>query len=307
MPDKCGLLFPGYGAQHVGMGKDFYDDYRVVQELFEEAGNCTGTNFVKLCFASSEKELAKPHNAYLALFVVQASLFAVMREHGFEPSLMAGWGVGYISAHYAAGVLSFPDGLYMLGKYVTFFTQMKQERDVVIVRLIGIDRRTLEELIVCHALQSQVKLAIVYRPTDCVVVGSRLAMEHLKRTCLPYAAVVRDVAFSYGLHSLCVDEFVARVRTYLEKIDCRVIRFPIINQEGMLFNAGDRMDKEAILRFFYYPIDVVSVVKQLRSCSRLVHVGMGAVTHEIIMHHLPELTFDDFYQKKDVRKICNEY
>ncbi|MBM3886528.1 hypothetical protein FJ364_01245 [Candidatus Dependentiae bacterium] len=65
---KIGMIFPGQGSQTLGMGKDLYDKDRVVQELFEEASNCLDTNFVRLCFASSERELRETVNAQTATF-----------------------------------------------------------------------------------------------------------------------------------------------------------------------------------------------------------------------------------------------
>ena len=58
---KIMMLFPDYGKQFVGMGKDLYDTSRIVQEYFEEASHCLDENFVKLCFASSEQEIKKMH------------------------------------------------------------------------------------------------------------------------------------------------------------------------------------------------------------------------------------------------------
>jgi [acyl-carrier-protein] S-malonyltransferase len=73
---KVAMLFPGYSSQFVGMGKELYDEYRVVQEFFEEASNCLNLNFVKLCFASSDAELSKVHKAYPAMFLVSTSIAA---------------------------------------------------------------------------------------------------------------------------------------------------------------------------------------------------------------------------------------
>src|SRR3990170_7365662 len=79
---KIGMLFSGYGGQYVGMGKDLYDNSRVMQELFEEASNCLGINFVKLSFASSDAELSSLENAYVAIFLIEVSLYALLNESG---------------------------------------------------------------------------------------------------------------------------------------------------------------------------------------------------------------------------------
>ena len=71
---KMGILFPGYGSQFVGMGKELYDASRIMQENFEEASICLNNNFVKLCFASSDAELSKIEHAYPALFLTSFSI-----------------------------------------------------------------------------------------------------------------------------------------------------------------------------------------------------------------------------------------
>ena len=117
---KVGMLFPGFGSQFVGMGKEIYDNSRIVQEYFEEASNCANINFVKLCFASSDAELALISNAYLALFLTTVSTAAAVKEIGFEMDIVAGYGVGEIAAICATKGLSFPDGIYLLTKISQF-------------------------------------------------------------------------------------------------------------------------------------------------------------------------------------------
>src|SRR5436190_23732080 len=100
---KIGFIFPGYGNQFVGMGKELYDEFRIVQEYFEEAYNCLNINFVKLCFASSEQELATISNSHISIFLVGASLFALLKEQGIKCDLIAGYGIGSYTALFSAG------------------------------------------------------------------------------------------------------------------------------------------------------------------------------------------------------------
>src|SRR5262245_26836049 len=120
---KIALLFPGYGSQFVGMGKELYDEYRIVQEYFEEASNCLNVNFVKLCFASSDVELGKMVNAYTSLFLIGASVYAVLKESGIEVDIVAGYNNGENAALFAAHCFSLPDGLYLLNKFCSFYQE----------------------------------------------------------------------------------------------------------------------------------------------------------------------------------------
>src|SRR5437016_3408870 len=102
---KIGMLFPGYGSQFVGMGKELYDNSRIIQEYYEEASNCLNVNFVKLCFASSDAELSKLTSAYPALFLASTATAAFIKEIGINIDLIAGHGLGEYSALCTAGGL----------------------------------------------------------------------------------------------------------------------------------------------------------------------------------------------------------
>src|SRR3984957_20471227 len=109
---KIAFLFPGYGSQFVGMGKELYDESRIIQEYFEEASNCLNINFVKLCFASSDAELGKVTNAYGSLFLTRSAIAALLNEQRTVPDVVAWHALGELSAICSMHGISLPDGLY---------------------------------------------------------------------------------------------------------------------------------------------------------------------------------------------------
>ena len=112
---KIGMLFPGQGSQYLGMGKELYADERIVQEYFDEASVCLEQNFLRLCFASSERELTKTSNAQTAIFLVSSAIFSLLKKkYDIVPDIVAGHSLGEYSALFAAGGISFPDRLYLL-------------------------------------------------------------------------------------------------------------------------------------------------------------------------------------------------
>ena len=100
MKKTVGVMFPGYGEQFVGMGKNLYDESRSVQDLFEQASMCLGINFVQLCFAASDFDISEIDKGYLSILLLEAAIYAELAKEGLRPDFIAGYGIG----EYAAAV-----------------------------------------------------------------------------------------------------------------------------------------------------------------------------------------------------------
>lgn len=99
-------LFPGQGSQHVGMGKDLVENFRLAAEVFEEASDSTHLNLKKLCFDGPESDLTLTENTQPCLLTASVAAFRVAtREFGFAPAAVAGHSLGEYSALVAAGAI----------------------------------------------------------------------------------------------------------------------------------------------------------------------------------------------------------
>lgn len=299
------FLFPGYGAQYVGMGKDFYDHYRCVQELFEEASNCLSINFVKLCFASSEKELSKPANAYVALFVLHASLCSVLLEHGVEPSLVAGWGIGCVSMYHAAGVINFPDGLYVLGKYLSFLQELVCDASLVAIRVHGISRENLEALLSCNQLSEDITVCFICAESESIVVGGSGAMGRLRALLTDKGCAANDESLAYALHILCRHEMIKRINAYLVKIDIKLPRYPFLDYEGAYVAVDQSFQRDRLTQFMYSAIDVPQTIRYIGRCRTLVQIGPSFVSPLQINTYLPQAQVMGILQRKDLKGIIS--
>lgn len=219
---KIGMIFPGYGSQYVGMCKELYDNFRVIQEYFEEASNCLNNNLIKLCFASSDAELSKMHNAYPALFLVGASIAALLKKENIEPAIVAGYNTGEYAALYTANGLSFPDGLYVLNKYAVSFQEMLDElKDIHVIKIIGIAVQDLEPLRDQICKEGQALYMVICQALDeHLLCGSEAAIEQLRALLKEYSGIKIKVQVpEIGLHSILMDPVVGRLSMYLEKVD----------------------------------------------------------------------------------------
>ncbi len=287
---KIAILFPGYGSQFVGMGKELYDEYRIVQEYFEEASNCLNNNFVKLCFASSDIELGKMSNAYPALFLVTSAIYALLRQEGIKPAVVAGYNDGEYAALLAGGCFSFPDGLYLLTKYTMFFQEALEHMDVEVIRVRGVSTEELAAICLkASAYNGKVFIAIYNGPTDHVVAGDTKAVEHVRKLIGELEDISIDqLGIEVGLHSLLMDPVVEQFKIYLEKVDFKDLVIPMINSlDGDLISQSEEI-KRRLLRHINSPLVFTRVIDVLADYDLIVEVGPGTQLSTMVKEKYPE-------------------
>src|SRR4029453_17266599 len=104
-------VFPGQGAQKVGMGKELAAAHPVCRETFAEADGALGESLSTLCFDGPEDRLLLTENTQPAILAASVAIHRLARQNGIEPAFAAGHSLGEYSAHVAAGTLSFADAL----------------------------------------------------------------------------------------------------------------------------------------------------------------------------------------------------
>ena len=114
---KAALIYPGQGAQHVGMCRGFYDGYEIVRELFSEAGRATGLDISELCFTENDRldltEYTQPCMVCAELAMTEV-VKAELKKRGIEPAVSAGLSLGEYAAVSEAGALSFADAVRLV-------------------------------------------------------------------------------------------------------------------------------------------------------------------------------------------------
>src|SRR5690606_32239187 len=108
-------VFPGQGAQFVGMGKDLYDNSNLAKELFEKANDILGFRITDIMFAGTDEELKQTRVTQPAIFLHSVILAKVLGDE-FKPDMVAGHSLGELSALVANGTLNFEDGLKLVSK-----------------------------------------------------------------------------------------------------------------------------------------------------------------------------------------------
>lgn len=166
-------VFPGQGAQFVGMGKDLYDNYPVAKELFEKANDILGFRITDLMFEGTEEDLRQTKVTQPAIFLHSVILAKTMED--FKPEMVAGHSLGEFSALVANGALSFEDGLTLVYKRAIAMQKACEIEQSTMAAIIGLDDVVVEE--VCAKINEVVVPANYNCPGQLVISGSMKGIE----------------------------------------------------------------------------------------------------------------------------------
>ncbi len=276
---KIGIIFPGYGQQYITMGKDLYDNVRLMQELFEQASIVSDTNYVKLIFADSDIQLAKIENAYGAIYLIECSLYAMLKEKGLSPEFVAGYGIGEYAAMYAAGALSFEDGLYLLQKYASLVQQFSEHFQNYSVLHIpkGLSTQELQELIsqdIAHG--ERFYISAFNTDKDHVIAGTNAAIAHVEDLC-EKMGIKKTKRYSYEaeLHSDILAPVFDQLKMYFHKVVFKDLQIPLItNVDGAYITTASAAEA-ASLRRITEPVLWNEVMEGFVGCDIILSVGPG--------------------------------
>ena len=144
---KRAFLFPGQGAQVVGMGKDIYEKYEEARRIYDEASKISGKDINTLCFEGPEEELNKTENTQIAILTTSLAILEVLKTKGIQADIATGLSLGEYGALIYAGIISFEDGIKLIqkrGYYMGNFLP-KQEK-YMMSAVIGLDSSIIKDI-----------------------------------------------------------------------------------------------------------------------------------------------------------------
>ena len=304
---KIGMLFSDYGSQYVGMGKELYDNSRLIQEYFEEAFNCLNINFVKLCFASSDAELAKIEHAYVSIFLLSVATAALLKQENIIPDEVAGYGIGEVSAIAVANGLSLPDGLYFLNKYAQFYQEfLYNNSNMQMLRIEGIAPSTMSKY--CKIVNAD--LAVIETEIQQIVSGKKQSLDDLKELIKVQKQFIQEVPVEQGLHSSLMLPVVDQLIKYLEKIDFKDLDIPFFSTVDASLNKKKELIKKRIIKQFYSSIHWNKMMKHCAHWDLIIEIGPVMKISKLLKQKYPEKLFFQVQKWSDIeelKRIINEH
>jgi len=275
-------VFPGQGAQFVGMGKDLYDNSPMARELFEKANQLLGFRITDLMFDGTVEDLRQTKVTQPAIFL-HSVLLAKTLGDSFKPDMVAGHSLGEFSALVANGALSFEDGLMLVSKRAQAMQKACEAEPSTMAAIVGLEDEIVEKI--CSQIDEIVVPANYNCPGQLVISGS---IQGIDLACeqLTEAGAKRAIKLSVGgaFHSPLMEP----ARTELaDAINATHFSIPVCPVYQNV-TAGPVSDPEVIKKNLIAqltaPVRWTQTVKNMIAdgCTSFTEVGPGQVLQGLV-------------------------
>jgi [acyl-carrier-protein] S-malonyltransferase len=280
---KNAYVFPGQGAQFIGMGKDLYEKSALAKEMFEKANEILGFRITDIMFSGTEDELRQTKVTQPAIFLHSVILAQTLGEN-FKPDMVAGHSLGEFSALVASRSLTFEDGLRLVSKRAQAMQKACEAQPSTMAAIIGIDDDKVVEI--CKSITEEIVVAANFNcPGQLVISGSMkgidIACEKIKA-----AGAKRALPLKVGgaFHSPLMEP--ARIEL-AEAINATIFNQPICpiyqNVNGKAITSPDEIKVNLVSQLTSPVMWTQSMINMIADgATKFIEVGPGTVLQGLV-------------------------
>ena len=300
-----GLLFPGQGAQAVGMGREFYEKSEKAQALFKKADHILGFPLSKIIFEGPEEELTKTSNSQPAIYVTSLAALEVLKEKipSLKISSACGLSLGEFSSLAALGVFSFEEGLKLVWARGRFMDEAGAKRKGGMVSIVGLSLDICQQI----AKESAVEVANINSPEQIVLSGEAQFIERAAKLAEEKGAKRALVLkVSGAFHSSLMDEAADRLKALLTPIPFKVPQGLFLSNVTGDFEQNLEKIKENLGRQVTQSVQWVKTIERLASQNEkyFVELAPGKVLKGLARRIQKEVQVDNLETVSDLDKIA---
>jgi [acyl-carrier-protein] S-malonyltransferase len=275
-------VFPGQGAQFVGMGKDLYDNSPMAHELFEKANELLGFRITDLMFNGTDEDLRQTKVTQPAIFLHSVLLAKTLGE-SFKPEMVAGHSLGEFSALVANGALSFEDGLMLVSKRAMAMQKACEAEPSTMAAIVGLDDEIVEKI--CAEIDEIVVPANYNCPGQLVISGSVQGID-LACAKLTEAGAKRAIKLSVGgaFHSPLMEPARAELAKAINSTHFSTPVCPVYQNVTASPVSDPDVIKKNLIAQLTAPVRWTQTVKNMIAdgCTSFTEVGPGQVLQGLV-------------------------
>ncbi len=308
---KTAFLFPGQGAQKVGMGKDVYDNYEDARRIYDIAEKVTGIPVKKLCFEGPEEDLMKTENTQVAILTTSLAMLEVLKKHKIDAEISVGLSLGEYTALIYGGYLDLEQGLKIIQKRGYYMGNFLPEESFAMSAIIGLDSSVIEKE--CEGLRNKGKFVVPANynsKAQTVISGSTDAINEISETLKQLGAKkVVSLKTSGPFHTEKLNKAKELFSKELEKVTFRqgngvkVIK----NIDGKFYTSEDDM-KKVLANHIVNPVRFDKAIKLMEEekITDFVEIGPGKTLTGFVKKDYPEATIYNVNSLESLKELIEK-
>lgn len=282
------FMFPGQGAQYIGMGREFYDEMPACRAVYDLASEVTGLDIPALCFEQNEK-LDITEYTQIAMLTTEAAIYTALKEAGIQADAAAGLSLGEYGALVAAGVLDMKDAFAIVRKRGIYMQEAVPEGGAM-AAVLGLEAQELEQI--CGKTQGQVSIANYNCPGQLVITGEKEAVEAAgEKAKAAGAKRVVPLKVSGPFHSPLLLKAGEQLREALRDVTVGEAKIPYITNVTAEYVTDMGQVKELLARQVSSPVRWQQTIERLIAdgAGEFVEIGPGRTLCGFLRRIAPEV------------------
>ncbi len=303
---QTAFIFPGQGSQYVGMGKEFYDNFRVAKEVFDEADDSIHFSISSLCFQGPEEGLKLTENTQPAILTTSVAALRILQsEKGISPQLTAGHSLGEYSALVASGALSFSDAVQTVRLRGRFMQEAVPVGEGAMAAILGMERERVEKL--CEEVSAGEVLtpANFNCPGQIVIAGHSKAIERAIEKVKREGKKAVLLPVSAPFHSPLMKPAGERLEKALEGIIVRDLKVPVVTNVEAEINRSKERVKGLLVAQVSSPVRWEESIRRMTEdgIEQVLEIGPGKVLSGLTKRINPNVEVKNVEDLQTFKKI----
>ena len=274
---KIGFLFPGQGAQSVGMGKDIYEEYEQAREIYEKVQQLTGVDIAKISFEGSEEKLNETKYTQLAMLTESLAILEILKNNNIMADISAGLSLGEYVALINSKAISFDEGVKLVQKRGEYMQNLLPKGDWQMAAIMGLTDEQVEE--VCKQVKTGFVAPANYNCTGQVAIsGEKVAVAEAETIAKNMGAKKVMVLKTAGpFHTEKLVESSKALRKELENITINKFETKVIkNIDGEFYKDTDDV-RDILAKHIINPVRFSKTIEKMlnNGIDTFVEIGAG--------------------------------